>query len=75
MKVVYITDGKYPELTLGKEYNVKKIITDIERDIDNKYEIYTYLSICNNGINILYDGKYFITLEEYRNKRLEEIGI
>lgn len=75
MKVVCIKnsyldwDGgicKY-DITIGKKYDVIK-----SHYFQDKY----YYSIINDsGNSYPYLVKLFITLNEYRNKRLEEIGI
>lgn len=53
-------------LIIGKEYNVAKI-----SNLNN--DIYYYIYINNNFR--LFNNKYFLTIEEYRDNKLEELGI
>lgn len=54
------------DITIGKEYDA--YIAAYE---SNSY----YVVINDDGIKNAYPLTYFITLEEYRNKKLGEIGI
>lgn len=66
MKLVCIDNKNYeiPFITIGKEYECIKE--------DNEYY---YILEDDNNINIISSKHLFITLDEYRNKKLEEIGI
>lgn len=74
MKVICVNNKNnkgvviYPNLIIGKEYEMKTIIKTFDYS-DDQYEYY----VIDN--NIYYSKRDFITLEEYRNKRLEEIDI
>jgi hypothetical protein len=57
-----------PNLIIGKEYEMETIIKTFDYG-DDQYEYY----IINNMTYWSKSG--FITLEEYRDKRLKEIGI
>lgn len=50
-------------LTIGKTY-----------EYAHEYE-YSYIIKDDSGLGRYYQKYFFITLEEYRNKRLKEIGI
>jgi len=73
MKVVCIDNkGYHPELdnhfclTIGKEYDAYIGI----------YECDFYYEVKNDeGTKNTYPLTYFMTLEEYRNQKLEELGI
>lgn len=68
VKVICI-DKKYPELTIGKEYDV------ILRSDSDSYMI-QYKSDNSNYLKLgLFSKSSFMTLEEYRNKRLKDLGI
>lgn len=60
-----IDDGHLTYLTIGKEYKCLQIV-----NYENKY------TIINDNHNVFwYSKSLFATIEEYRNKRLEELGI
>lgn len=69
MKVICI-DNKGCEniLTIGKEYEMKTIIKTFDYS-DDQYEYY----VINN--KTYWSKKRFLNLDEYRNSRLEDIGI
>lgn len=68
VKVICI-DKKYPELTIGKEYDA------ILRSDSDSYMI-QYKSDNSNYLKLgLFSKSSFMTLEEYRNKRLKDLGI
>jgi hypothetical protein len=65
MKVICIdnNDNHLHLITIGKIYDVEGQDSDC------------YFIRCDSGFIVLYLRCYFITKEEHRNKRLEEIGI
>lgn len=66
LKSVRCDNSYYPNLTIGKEYEC------LNSNVD--YANY-YMVRNDNNTNIMCPKHFFITKEEYRNKRLEEIGI
>ncbi|MDD4157431.1 MAG: hypothetical protein PHY08_12770 [Candidatus Cloacimonetes bacterium] len=60
-----IDDGHLTYLTIGKEYKCLQIV-----NYENRYTI-----INDNHEVFWYSRKLFISLEEYRDKKLEDIGI
>jgi hypothetical protein len=69
MKLICINNkiGKHDDinfnLTIGKEY-----------ECTNETEFYYVVKI-NNNCEGLFEKYYFITMEEYRNQKLRELGI
>jgi hypothetical protein len=65
MKVIGIdnNDNHLRLITIGKIYDVE----GHDRDC--------YYIKCDSGFTVLYLKRYFLTLDEYRNKKLEDIGI
>jgi hypothetical protein len=74
MKVICISNKlKYTGITIGKEY---EIIPELLSQISDFYindDIYHIRN--NNGFDFYYPKEYFITIEEYRDKKLNELGI
>lgn len=64
MRVVCIDNKNDTDLTIGKIY------TNLSIGIHSNYWIKN-----DNGYISLYDNRLFITLEEWREKKLKEIGI
>lgn len=64
MKLICIDSGNWTNLTTNKIYECDDFIYDS-----------CYLIINDRNQILAYPKKYFITIEEYRNRRLEEIGI
>ncbi len=59
--------GKKQKLTYGKGYTIKRI--------DN-YKLNSSISITNDsGVIGIYNFNRFITLKEWRDKKLKEIGL
>ncbi len=70
MKVICINNGGFTELIIGKEYECEEITGYYSNDnMFNKYYtlIINYLEI--------YPIELFLTIEEYRNRKLGELGI
>jgi hypothetical protein len=68
MKVICI-DKKYPDLTIGKEYDATSRSDSDNYMIQHESDNSNYLKFG------LFSKSSFMTLSEYRSKRLEEIGI
>lgn len=62
MKLICISN-KYTQLIIGKEY-----------ECTNETEFYYVVKI-NNNCEGLFEKYYFITMKEYRNQKLRELGI
>lgn len=63
MKVICISrDSKDCKLTIGRQYDAYNIETSCE-------------VVNDDGINCYYSFSLFITLEEYRNNKIKELGI
>lgn len=70
MKIVCIdkNDSEYNSiLVIGNEYTVNRIA-----NIGNEVYYQIYIDATKH---VLFNSKYFLTLEEYRNRRLKEINI
>ena len=65
VKCISNNSGDYIYLTVGKEYTYINIFHQV------KY----YRIIDDTNSSNVYPMKCFLTLEEYRNRKLEEIGI
>ncbi len=66
MKVICINTGNHRYLTMGKMYECEFDYEQISKCV---------LIIDDGGVCDFYSKSYFITIEEYRNKKLEKIGI
>lgn len=86
MKVICIDNNEvFNSITINKEYEcleIKKYKSkQYEYSIDIKEpkcietELYYYVIIDDTPIKCEYPIDLFITIDEYRNKKLEEIGI
>ena len=65
------SDTDYIPLTIGKEYDAY-LLFSFKTDAGT----HTYYRIIDDtGDTYSYSPDFFITLEEYRDKKLEEIGI
>ena len=67
MKIVCIKSDRNNKVTVGKVYNV--IYVNEVLSVNN------YYIENDSGDKSLYDKRMFITLEEFREKRLSELGI
>ncbi len=69
-KMIYAVNGPACPLTIGKEYT---IMTYPLEPIYNGFE-FVFVEDDNNSFK-RYPKNWFMTKEEYRNNRLEELGI
>lgn len=75
MKVVCVSNDYYIDkknLTIGKEY---ECISIDHNDIKYWSDLYYCMIIDNNNKEMMYPKFFFVTVEEYRNRKLEDIGI
>ena len=73
MRVVCIKTGKIKNLTEGKSYQLIKVSKGIHLDSNIEYK--NFVVVNDAGIERMYSASRFITLEEFRNKKLVELGI
>ena len=74
MKVVCIDNSTKPDLplTIGKIYDV--LLLSIDENPSSPVSIH-YSICCDDGINRNFHKSRFITLEEWRERKLNELGI
>lgn len=70
MRVICVNNEGFIHLTLGKKYDAKLATVDVPSG-----QIIYYYVIDDAGCENIYSTKLFMTMGEYRNKKLEEIGI
>lgn len=51
-------------MTIGKEYYIT----------DSEYDGFVYV-VCDDGVEELFEEDCFVSLDEYRMRRLEDLGI
>ena len=73
MKVVCIKSGYIKDLTEGLTYQLVKTSSGIHYDSGIEYK--NFVVINDAGIEKSYSASRFITLEEFRNRKLGELGI
>lgn len=67
MKIVCIKSDRNNKVTVDKVYNVMYV--------NEVLSVNNYYIENDSGDKCLYDKRMFITLEEFREKRLSELGI
>jgi len=71
-----LLDNKWNDITIGKEYTCVDINKIYYKMIFSEHFCNIHCFILDDSkIYCIYPKNLFISLEEYRNKRLEEIGI
>lgn len=65
---------EYSNITIGKEYEYQTSIGTSDSPLESCNNIY-YLITDESNATFIYPSNCFMTKEEYRNKKLEELGI
>lgn len=73
MELICINKGKIKNLTRGKIYKVVRTICGKHTDSDIEYN--NVWVINDAGIEKHYSGKRFISVPEWRDNKLNDIGI
>lgn len=78
MKVIFVNtdigyDTSLDYLTLNKTYEVEDVETFFSLELGQNVTLYNIIT--DNGEKLKKNSKVFITQEEIRNERLNELGI
>jgi hypothetical protein len=78
MKVIFVNtdigyDTSLDYLTLNKTYEVEDVETFFSLELGQNVTLYNIIT--DNGKKLKKNAKVFITQEEIRNERLNELGI
>lgn len=75
MKIICTSIKGVDNITIGKEYSKKEIIEIWYLSESPPTKSISYYIINDVGCAIYCSKELFITLDEYRDKKLEELGI